>query len=56
MMQFTRTLGPYSNANDRVSALRPAFAAPYGSELGDGLRLAVLEMLMMLPPSPSAIL
>ncbi len=28
MIVFTRTSGPYSNANERVSAFSPAFAAP----------------------------
>src|SRR4029077_112117 len=54
-MQLTRTFGPYANANDRVIELSPAFAAPYGSDVGDGFSDAVLEMLMIEPPSPFAI-
>src|SRR5262249_11162821 len=53
-MQFTRTFGPYANANERVIELSPAFAAPYGSDVGDGFNDAVLEILMIEPPSPFA--
>src|SRR3954468_21249659 len=53
-MQFTRTRGPYANANQPVIELRPAFAAPYGSDVGDGFSDAVLETLMIEPPSPFA--
>src|SRR5262245_42646865 len=55
-MQLTRTFGPYANANERVIALRPAFAAPYGSDVRLGFIDAVLLTLISEQPSRSAIL
>src|SRR5271166_6832253 len=46
--QFTRTFGPHSSASDRVRWLRPLFAAPYETRVGDPAGCpAPLEMLMM---------
>jgi len=50
---FTRTAGPNALARPSVSALRPAFAAAYGSIVGSG-RIEPLELMLTMRPPPSA--
>jgi hypothetical protein len=48
--QLTRTAGPHSWASERVRWLRPAFAAPYDTSVGEPAGCpAPLETLMMQP-------
>ena len=55
MTTLERTVGPNALASPSDMATRPALAAAYGTYPGRGLIAAVLEMLMIEPPSPLAI-